>query len=85
MNSIFELILKIPGMIEFAVGVTVYVVVKWTAGQAVAGVAEETVCKLPDVMSKILCFILTNSLWGFICIVGTIVALGIIFRYTFFR
>ena len=42
LNSIFEFIVKIPGMIEFMVGAIVYVIVKWAAGQAVAGVAKET-------------------------------------------
>ena len=84
-GKIMETILKIPAMIEFLIGAAIYLVLRWLVGELVSGVAEETVCKSPGIVSWLLCFILTKEIVAFVSVVVVVIIIGMLFRYRFFR
>ena len=82
-GDIIEFIAEIPAMIEFIIGVVVYLIILLIANEAVSGVAEETVCKMPGLANQILCFYITNPVVAFIVTVLIIIGIGVAFRVKF--
>ena len=80
-----KIIFTLPVLLEFIIGAIIYLIISWVANEVVSGVAEDTVCKLSGIDSKIFCFFLTHPVAAFFSTVIAFIVIGMSFRYRFFK
>lgn len=82
-KNIFDIIKKIPGIIEFIFSAFIYMVLYFVFGEIQSQVAKDTVCKSTHFSSQILCFFLTNPVMSFLITFLTVLGIGYAFRKKF--
>ena len=82
-TKVLELIVQLPGILEFVIGSALYLFIAHILGGVVTEVARGTVCETPGFAADLMCFFYTNPVVAFLLTVGTIVCLGLAFRAKF--